>query len=294
MNSPVAPVSVSLRNILFPTDFSPCSEIAFTYGTALARRFDATLHTVTVVPEEITDYVQPPDPFYLRHTAEKKMASVKSLELLHGIRHREFVKEGVILETLSDLIERLEIDLVVLGNHGRSGAKKFMLGSVAEEIVNSMVCPVFTVGPRVPPLAAPQPKLRRILFATDLLHGSGRALAYALWLAEHEGAGLTLLHVIKTPLDVRSGDPRAEVELKKERLAQLLPPESAGSVEAECIVEMGVPADQIPKVAEDKGAEVIVMGPAHTAFTRISAHLPWITSHKVICYAPCPVLTVRE
>jgi nucleotide-binding universal stress UspA family protein len=107
MSSPVASIRVSLRNILLATDFSPCSETALAYGAALSRRYDATLYTASVVPEEITDYVQPPDPFYLRHSAEKKMTNLAGLELLDGIKHRELVKEGFVSEVLSELIDRL-------------------------------------------------------------------------------------------------------------------------------------------------------------------------------------------
>jgi len=95
MNSSAAPVRVSLRSILLPTDFSPCSETALAYGVGLCRHYDTTLYTVTVVPEEITDYVQPPDPFYLRHCAEKKMAHLAELNVFQGIKHREWVKETV-------------------------------------------------------------------------------------------------------------------------------------------------------------------------------------------------------
>lgn len=294
MQSAVTSIRVSLRNILLPTDFSPRSETILVHGVSLARRYDSTLYTVTVVPEEITDYVQPPDPFFLRHSAEKKMANLATPVLLQGIRHREFVKEGSVLETLSDLIIRLEIDLLVLGTHGRSGMKKVMLGSVAEGIINSAPCPVFTVGPQVSRMAPPQVRLQRILYATDLLHGSGRALAFALWLAEQDHARLTLLHVLKTPSDVPPGYPQSEREMTKKRLAELLPPESVASVETECIAEMGSPGEQILKVAESQGADLIVMGPHHTAYARASTHLPWVTPHQVLCHARCPVLTVRD
>jgi len=293
MNSPAAGGGISLRNILFPTDFSPCTETALAYAAELAHRFDSTLHSVTVVSEQIVDYVQPPDPFYLRHTAEKKMAIVTHLEVLQGIRHRESVKEGMVLEVLSDLIERLAIDLVVLGTHGRGGVKQLMVGSVSEEIINSAPCPVLTLGPHAPCISGSHLKLKSILYATDLLHNPEKALTYALWLAEQDHTRLTLLHVVKPPNDPHSRDPQLEVESKRKELAQLLPSEGAASVETECIVEMGVAGDQILKVAEKQGVDLIVMGPPHTAFTRISAHLPWITPHKVICHAPCPVLTVR-
>jgi len=295
MQSPAAAVGVSLRNILLPIDFSPCSETALAYAAGLAHHYGATLYTVTVVAQEITDYVQPPDPFYLRHSAEKKMAAVANLELLRGIRHREFVKEGIVPETLSDLIDRLEADLVVLGTHGRSGMKKFMLGSVAEEVVGTAPCPVLTLGPRVSRLTALQPNLQRILYVTNLLHTSGRALAFAEWLAEQEHAHLTLFHVIRAHAEDRSGYPQSEVEAAKKRLAQLLPPETteaASALDTECIVEVGLPGEQILKAAEKQGADLIVMGPHHTSFSRFSTHLPWITPHEVIRDAQCPVLTV--
>jgi nucleotide-binding universal stress UspA family protein len=294
MSAPVAAVGVSLRNILLPTDFSRSSETALTYGAGFARRFGATLYTVTVVPPEVTDYVQPPDPFYLRHAAERKMVNVASLEVLQGIRHREFIKEGTVSETLSDLIERLEIDLVVLGTHGRGGVKKFVLGSVTEGIVNSAPCPVLTVGPEVPPLMVPQPILRNILLATDLFHDSARALAYAVWLAEEDRARLTVLHVIKGGSNLHGGDPESEAETRKKLLAQLLPPQSIAAADAECIVAAGLPWEQILKVSQNKAAELIVMGPHHTPFARLSAHLPGTTPYEVICHAKCPVLTVHE
>lgn len=294
MHPAATPVRVSLRNILLPTDFSPRSETILAYGAVLARRYDCTLYTVTVVPEEITDYVQPPDPFFLRHSAEKKMASLANPAVLQGVRHRELVKEGSIRERLSELIARLEIDLVVLGTHGRSGMKKMVLGSAAEELVNSAPCPVLTIGPQVSAETALQGKLQRILYATDLLRGSGRAMAFAVWLAEQDGARLILVHVLKMPNGVAHADPQAERDLTMKRLAELLPPEAAGSVETDCIAEMGAAGEQILKIAESQSADLIVMGPHHTAHARAATHLLWDTPHKVLSHARCPVLTVRD
>jgi len=294
MNSLAAPVRISLQNILLPTDFSSFSETALAYGVALCRRYDTTLYTVTVVPEEITDYVQPPDPFYLRHCAEKKMAQLAELKLFQGIKHREWVKEGFVSEVLADLIDKLEIDLVVLGTHGRGGIKKLVLGSVAEGVIESASCPVLTVGPQVSPKLGAELELRRILCSTDLLHASTRALTYALWLAEQEHAHLTLLHVLKVTADTPLRYPESEREMAVKRLMQLLPPETAASVEAECIVEIGAPGEHILKVAEGQNADLIVMSPYHTAYAQVSTHLPWIIPHQVLCHAHCPDLTVRD
>lgn len=294
MNSLAAPARISLRNVLLPTDFSPCSETALAYAVGLCRHYDTTLYALTIVPPEITDYVQPPDPFFLRHSAEKMMASLGESELFRGIKHRELVKEGFISDVLADLIDRLEIDLVVLGTHGRGGIKKLVLGSVAEEIIDSALCPVLTVGPQVSSKLRAELKLRRILYATDLLHASTRAVTYAVWLAEQEQGHLTLLHVLKAPTDAPLGYPESNREMAVKRLMQLLPPEASASMETEFIVEIGVPGEQILKVAEVQNADLIVMGPHHTSYAQLSTHLPWIVPHQVLCHARCPVLTVRD
>jgi nucleotide-binding universal stress UspA family protein len=294
MSSPVAAIRVSLRNILLATDFSPCSETALVYGAGLSRRYDATLYTVSVVPEEITDYVQPPDPFSLRHSAEKKMANLAGLELFRGINHRELIEEGLISEVLSQLIVRLKVDLIVLGTRGRGGIKSLVLGSVAEEIIDSAYCPVLTVGPRLSSRLEPELRFRRILYATDLRPGSTNALTYALGLAEQEHARLTFLHALKMPPDVPLGYAEAERVAAMKRLVQLPPPDTTPSVETEFIVEIGAPAECILKVGENRGADLIVMGPHHTSHARVSAHLPWVTPHQVLCHARCPVLTVRD
>ena len=172
---------VSLRRVLFATDFSPCSEAALPYGIGICRRYDATLYTVSVVSAEITYDAQPPDPFYLRHSAEKRMARIVSSGMFEGIEHLEFIREGFdsVSKVLLDLIDSHHIDLIVLGMHGRGGIKKLVLGSVAEEIVNSAPCSVLTVGPQVAPKMISELKLKKILCATDLRPGSARVLSYA-------------------------------------------------------------------------------------------------------------------
>ena len=295
MNSLMTP-SISLRNILFATDFSSCSEAALPYAIALSRRYNSLLNIVSVVPAEICDNSQPPDPFYFRHSAENKMAKLVTSELFQGIKHQELVKEGEgeVSQVLSELMRKLEIDLVVLGTHGQGGVKKLLLGSVAEEIADSALCPVLTVGPYASPKPISELKLARILYATDLLLCSAKALAYAVWLAELDHAHLTLLHVLKMPADVPLEYPEAETQIAMKRLEKLLPPRAGVSVETDFIVEVGAPAEHILKVAEGKGADLIVMGPHHTSHPRLSAHLPWVTPHQVLCHARCPVLTVSD
>ncbi len=260
----------------------------------MCRRYGATLYTVSVVSSEITYNVQPPDPFYLRHTAERKMAKLVISGVFEGIKHRELIKEGFdsVSKVLLSLIDSLLIDLVVLGLHGRSGIKKLVLGSVAEEIVNCAPCRVLTVGPEVPPKMISELKLGEILCATDLQPGSAGVLLYALALAADDNAHLTLLHVLKMPTDSPAEHRDAQKDFAMKQLEQLLPPEASTLLETQSIVEIGMPQERIPKVAQDLRADLIVMGPHHTSHPRISAHLPWAMLHQVLSRARCPVLRV--
>jgi len=291
MPSPASGAQVALRKVLFATDFSSCSEIALRYCVGWSRHFDATLYTVSVVSAGIA-YVQPPDPLYFRHSAEDKMTRLVSSDLFQGIKHLELVKDGFgdVSEVLLELIERLQIDLIVLGTHGRGGIKKLVLGSVAEDIVNRAPCAVLTIGPHVSPESVSEAKLQKILCATDLRPGSENVLAYALWLAKEEHAHLTLLHVLKMPGGAPSGRPGVEKDIAMKQLVQLLPAETSALLEVECIVEIGAPGERILRVAEVHCMDLIVIGRHHTFHPRVSAHLPWAMLHQVLRHAGCPVL----
>lgn len=284
--------NISLRNILFATDFSPSSEAALAYAVGLSRRYQSFLTIANVVPAEVCVYAQPPDPFFFRHSAEARMARLMASNIFHGIKHQELIKEaeGDIPFVLSELMRSLAIDLVVLGTHGRSGVKKVLLGSVSEEIVYSAHCPVLTVGPDVSRKSMVELMFGRILCATNLLPGSANALAYSLWLAQQEHASLIVLHIPKMPSDRRSAPPEAESDSVLVRLEHLVPRDVGISVKF--IVEIGTPAERILYEAEHQGADLIVMGSHHTSHPRVAAHLPWVIDHQVLCHAGCPVLTV--
>ena len=103
----------SFDNILFAADLSTSSAAALSYAVGLARHFQSLLNIVNVVPAEICQDAQPPDPFYFRHSAENRMAHLVASEMFHGVRHREFVEEeqGNLPDVLSKLIWKLNIDL---------------------------------------------------------------------------------------------------------------------------------------------------------------------------------------
>jgi nucleotide-binding universal stress UspA family protein len=142
--------AISLKNILFATDFSDVSEAALPYVTAMSLRYGGTVHVAHVLPEINFVRPSPIDPVSIgsiyedAHSGAQEQMQQLSLTI-KGFPHRTYVRRGKVSEVLSEIIREQEIDLLVVGTHGGTGVGKLLLGSVAEEIFRQATCPVFTV-----------------------------------------------------------------------------------------------------------------------------------------------------
>jgi nucleotide-binding universal stress UspA family protein len=297
MATVTAPTRIALQNILVATDFSGCAESAVKYALGMAHRYGSTLHIVHVLPEmpfvESTD----PDPDRIRRSAQQKLANMVASEAFRGIRHTETIQQGEVAQILADLAIAETIDLIVLGTQGRSGIGKFLLGSVAEEAFRSASCPVLTVGPHVT-RGAGDTKLQHILYATDFGPESAHGVPYALSLAEENHARLTMLHAAHEPgmawpepvagsLPVVA--PEVEVTSGERQLRDLVPKGIALWHEPEFLVRFGPPAETILAAAA-QDVDMIVLGVKRPA--ALTKHLGGGVAYRVVCEAPCPVLTV--
>jgi nucleotide-binding universal stress UspA family protein len=249
------------------------------------------------------DYVSLGMLYESAHTEAKEKLDQIS-ERIHDIPHRNHVRHGQVWKSLADVIEANEVDLIVVGTHGRTGLGKLLLGSVAETILRHAACPVLTVGPKVSrraklrlfashgrDLAPPELELQRILFVTDFGTNSSRVAHEAIALAKAFRCRLTLLHVIEDYSQL--GRRRGLIEDRIRRLQELIPLNASPQYYPEITLEFGLPAEQILKVASDHGADMIVLGVRSWSEVR-GTHLPWSAAHHVIAGAHCPVLTIRE
>jgi nucleotide-binding universal stress UspA family protein len=286
-----AKTRVALRNILMAIDFSPSSEAALGYAVAIARRYGSRIYMTHIIRPDVYQLVSPEAMETVldqaRQYAEQQMAKVLVSGRVRGVPHQVLLGHGELWTVFSQLIEEHEIDLIVVGTRGRTGLKKMLIGSVAERVFRLAPCPVLTVGPRVtqePPVEA---RPRRILYATDFSAAAEGAAPYALSLAQEQQSDLTLLHVLDGGHALES--PKA-AEITS-RLAALVPQEAALWCTPEFRVAQGHPADEILKAADDLGADLIIMGARHPDFS--INQLPPATAYKVVCWAHCPVLTIR-
>lgn len=294
MQAVQARTRITLKNILFATDFSAASDAAAPIATQIARRYGAKIYGVHVNPADPYVAAAPEAWTAMAEAAERaaKEAAGRLDEQLQGIEHEVVIAEGKIWEVMSDLIKQKEIDLVVLGTRGRTGFGKTLLGSVAEQILRQSPCPVLTVGPHVNPWSDEYAKMREILYATDLATDFPVAAPYAVSLAQENQAHLVLLHVIE---DSKAGDlvdsPEV-VNLKERKLQQLVTQQAGLWCDPSYIVEQGPAAEKILDVAKRRRTDLIVLG-ARPA-KGLATHLNMGTVHKVVSQATCPVLTVRS
>ena len=142
-------MSVNLRRILVPVDFSETSDKAFDYALSFARVFNAGVLTLHVLDDPIL-YAPTTDPSF-RAPFERAMEG--KLERLVGSRGVEGVHVDTAIAAgtpFYEIIQRAkadDIDLIVIGTHGTGPIKHMLMGSVAEKVVRKAPCPVLAVRP---------------------------------------------------------------------------------------------------------------------------------------------------
>lgn len=277
-----------IKRVLFATDLSPASLQALPYATRVVRQFHSRLYITHIVPPE--EYT--PGSSSIDESAEvacrearSKVKTLAESDVLKDISTETFVGHGDIWIGVSEFIDTNKIDLIVMGTHGRSGIKKFLLGSVAEEAMRASPCPVLTVGPEI--RMSDRQDIRHIVGASDFSEESLAALRHAISWSRQFNSRLILVHA----LEGLPESPYLDAQMARVRLSEIAGQFSAGP-DCEFVVTMGSPADVILRIAKDSGADLIVIGARGAgSVPRIASHFGSV-AHKVVCSAFCPVLTV--
>jgi nucleotide-binding universal stress UspA family protein len=293
MKAVQARTRITLKNILFATDFSPAADAAAPFAVQIARNYGAKVYGAHVDPFDNYAALAPDAWSAMAQLAERgtKEHARYLNEQLHGVEHEAVFGEGNIWEVISNLISQKEIDLVVLGTRGRAGFGKTLLGSVAEQILRQAPCRVLTVGPHVTLEPEKAAKMHEILYATDLAADFPAAAPYAVSLAQENQAHLALLYVIE---DQKTGElvqPAELMDVKVRKLHRLVSEEAELWCKPRYIVKQGIPAEKILQVAKQVQADLIVLGAK--SVKGLATHVNTGTVHNVVSQAKCPVLTVR-
>jgi nucleotide-binding universal stress UspA family protein len=292
---------IKLRNILYLTDFSEPSEAALLYAVTLARGYGAKVHALHILLPTPYPYAYAAPGLTaaaLEAEEENAKAEMQKVESqLAGLQHETNIERGTsIWPGVEQAIQEGNIDLVVVGTHGRTGVDKLLLGSVAEEIFRRSRVPVMTIGPNARGNVHNGARFHRVLFATDLTAESLAGAPYAVSLAQENQARLLSLLVIRKPERATTDDNRL-VELSAaeamHRLYEIVPSDAKLEFPPEVAVDYGEPAERIVEIARQRAADLIVLGVRKVSHIGAATHLERATAHKVVAHALCPVLTVR-
>jgi nucleotide-binding universal stress UspA family protein len=146
-------MTMEIKKIAVATDFSKAADQALRYGLTFASQFGAELHLVHVIEDIIPTVPEPGLAMLptqeimqtLRKSSEEAMAQQIARIPAGKINLVKVVREGVPFREVDTYAREAEIDLLVLGTHGRTGLSHLLLGSVAERVLRSAPCPVLTV-----------------------------------------------------------------------------------------------------------------------------------------------------
>jgi nucleotide-binding universal stress UspA family protein len=127
--------ALGFQRILVASDGSPHSEITFELALAMAKQARSELIAVAVAPEE-GDIVEAND------LIRKMLATANRVGMpLKGVSPQGAAPDaGIIQQAIQN-----EVDLIVMGSHGRTGLKKLLMGSVTEQVIGRTPCPVLVV-----------------------------------------------------------------------------------------------------------------------------------------------------
>lgn len=141
------------QTIVAATDFSEASELAVAAAAVLAKETNATLYVVhvhvavdpaTLLADPVSGTLMPDDATRTRLHAELRALVDRAAPQLPGV-HTAISTSKAPAEGLVHYAEHVDADLIVVATHGRSGLRRLVLGSVAEEVVRTAGCPVLTL-----------------------------------------------------------------------------------------------------------------------------------------------------
>jgi nucleotide-binding universal stress UspA family protein len=147
---------IELKKILVPTDFSEFSERSILYGISLAEQYNAELYIFSAIDDRIFDdslfvvYAEHEILQNRRRIYEEQMnKAVEKIMVQHpNIKLHKTIKQGIAFVEIINFAREEDVDLIIMGSHGKTGIAHLLIGSTTEKVVRKAPCPVLTVRPK--------------------------------------------------------------------------------------------------------------------------------------------------
>jgi nucleotide-binding universal stress UspA family protein len=320
------------KKIMCAVDFSDFSHVILSYGRALASEFEAELLVCHILPDMVMLSSHGQAYIASEKIAKERLENTKALlENLvkeNRVDAQLLISQGHPADEITRIVKEKEVDLVIVATHGRSGIKRFLIGSVTDRLVKTITCPLLVLHtqedhPSFPNLF--RVPLGKILVGCDFSPESDLAFEYGLSLAQEFQAELHLVHVIKPEKHIeltstdymknQNGDylgwNRSDVQELQQRatddewkkrsrlisrmesqLSNMVPEESKNWCTPIITLLEGEPYSELIHYAEIKEIDMMALG-VH-GHSILEQFLVGSTTDRVISRSNCPILAVRK
>lgn len=320
------------HKIMCAIDFSDFTNMTISYGIAMAKEFKSQLIICHVVPGQVMQLGDPKYHLNIENVEKEQIdqARLRIEELLSpfDIPVEIIVRSGHAAEAISIEAGEKDVDLVIAATHGRSGIKRFLIGSVTERLMKILPCPILVLHAQETHFVSTGDQeihLKKILVGCDFSTDSQMAFEYGLSLAQEFEAELHLSHVIKPSESIdeemsdlmmfQSGDlmrwhksnymeklEKTGTDLQAQKnillnrinrqLQNLVPMESLNWCTPVTVLLEGDPYRELIRYAEHKQIDLIVLG--IRGHSLLEQFLIGSTTDRVIRQAKCSVLAVQH
>ena len=277
MDWTVCPIA-KMEKLLVATDGSEFSKSAIREAMNLAKQCSSKLIALSVVKTnpEFEDLVP-----QVIEKLEKEV--IRYLESIKNRASRENVDCEIIVrlseEPYQDIIDEAaknQVNMIIVGTHGRTGLKRLMMGSVTAKVIGHATCNVLVV-----PVTA-KVECKNILIATDGSRYSDAAAIEAIGVSKRCGSSLIVISVATSDEEIKS----AEDNVKK--VVELAEKEG---IKTDGLAVKGIPYEAIVDASKRKGADLIVVGShGRTGLERL---FMGSVTERVIGHSESAVLVVR-
>ena len=193
-----------MKNILFPTDFSPNADNALNYAVEIARKVKGNLVLFHAYSVQLVDPNMPAEIYLSAYQEEEKSAKESLEELSKRIIDSNkdedgkslfttdaIVTQGLVVDEVMSLINDFKIDIVIMGTHGASGITELILGSNTASVIEKAPVPVLAI-----PHNAVYKNISNIVYAYDDIKSGLPSFQKLLEFAKIYDSTITLLHII--------------------------------------------------------------------------------------------------
>ncbi len=298
-----------INTIFCATDFSKLAEEVVSYGITLAKEFNAKLlvchvvdfPTVSMYGEAVSGPIEHQNRFmdYARSEISRLIGN-------EPIDSQALVTLGNTTEEISRLVVEFNADLVITATHGRSGLKRFFLGSVTERLMRTLPCPLLVLRGAGDGAGGSEPKLqkfpfKRILVGCDFSSDSDLAFTNSLSMAQEFESELYMVHVVEPSgykdlfkMPAEQGDKFKQdlFDMIKDRLKSMVPDEALNWLTLHTHLLVGKPYEEIIRFAEINDIDLIALG--IRGHGMVEDLFVGSTTDRVIRRAPCPVLSICQ